>query len=413
MENNEEKVLEEQNQETSVVEEPQPNVTEPVQEETPEVKTDEVKEEKPKKSKAKIIIIILLIIAILVCCYFIFFNNKKEEKTTKNDAKEVKSEYRMTGNDLQAFDLYFMQLENNGKNQVYSPLSIKYALEMLAEGAKGNTKAQLDAVVGDYKARKYTNSKNMSFANAMFIRDKYKTSVKKEYTDLLKEKYYAEVIYDSFTTPDNINKWVSDKTFKMINNLIDDASGNDFFLINALAIDMDWVNQINCASGSKVPCKMLSVTYSHEKLDDEDTRSYHASSPYYLEESDFPKVTFNGKSKVPTSDVMADFNRYDIIKELGEKKIKDTVRPEYQKYLKTEDGKYAEKNVEKYLNQFVEEISKNYNTGDYSTDCYVFEDDSIRVFGKDLKKYDDMTLQYVGIMPKNGNLTDYVKNLKA
>ena len=64
----------------------------------------------------------------------------------------------MSGNSLENFDLYFLKLENEAKNKVYSPLSIKYALEMLAEGSEGNTKKQIEAVVGDYKAKSYPNS---------------------------------------------------------------------------------------------------------------------------------------------------------------------------------------------------------------------------------------------------------------
>ena len=44
---------------------------------------------------------------------------------------------------------------------------------------------------------------------------------------------------------------------------------------------------------------------------------------------------------------------------------------------------------------------------------YVYEDDSIRSFGKDLKEYNGMQLQYVGIMPKSGNLSEYIQNLDA
>ncbi len=375
-----------------------------------------------KKKKRKKLIIILIVLLLLVVggvCYFLFAKKDNKPVSVKNEVKEVKSDYRMSGNGLENFDLYFMKLENGGKNQVYSPLSIKYALEMLAEGADGNSKAQLDGVIGDYKARKYVNSSNMSFANAMFIRDKFKDSVKKDYTDLLKEKYDAEVMYDSFTTPNTINNWVSKKTFKMINNLLNDVSQNDFVLVNALAIDMNWNYQIHWASGSKVPYKKFEVAYIHETIDDNSSGSYHNLTYPYEEENAFPKITFNGKTKIPTSEVMADFNRYDIIKDLGVKKIKDTVRPEYENYLKTDEGisavkeGLAEPNVEKYLDTFVEELKSNYNTGDSSTDFYVYEDDSLRSFAKDLKEYNGMQLQYVGIMPKNGNLTEYVKDLDA
>jgi serine protease inhibitor len=417
-EESKDEVVEEKHEEEKV--EVQEEKNEEVKEDENHIEKDFSETKETKKGNGIIILLVVLILlGALVVCYFLFFKKDNKPVSTKNEVREVKSEYRMSGNGLENFDLYFMKLENGGKNQVYSPLSIKYALEMLAEGANGNSKAQLDAVIGDYKARKYVNSRNMSFANAMFIRNTFKDSVKKDYTDLLKEKYDAEVMYDSFATPNTINNWVSNKTFKMINNLLNDVSQNDFVLVNALAIDMDWNYQIHWATGSKVPNKDFEVNYVHEKLDEDDTMSYHVTTYPYQEDSEFPKITFNGKTKVPTSEVLADFNRYDIVKDLGEQKIKDTVRPEYEKYLKTREGQidvkegWAEQDVDKYLNEFVADLKKNYNTGDSSTDMYVYEDDSIRSFGKDLKEYNGMQLQYVGIMPKSGNLSEYVQNLDS
>ena len=213
--------------------------------------------EEPKKKKTGFIACLLLIIILVLGYVFVYpILNKSGKPTstkTSQENKNVYSEYRITGNALDNFDLYFLKLENEEKNKVYSPLSIKYALEMLAEGAGGETKEQIDNIIGDYSAKKYPNNDHMSFANAMFIRNSFKDSVKSEYTSTLSSKYNAEVIYDEFTSPDNINNWVSNKTFNLINNLIDDVSQNDFFLINALAIDMNWNNQIHCTTGNKIP----------------------------------------------------------------------------------------------------------------------------------------------------------------
>ena len=380
----------------------------------------EVSTEKKKKSKKKVWIIVgivVFLLALLAGILFLLFN-KKENKTSK-PKKEVKSEYRMSGNSLEAFDLYFLQLENEEKNKVYSPLSIKYALEMLAEGADGDTKAQLDAVIGDYKVKKYPNNDHMSFANAMFIRNSFKDNVKEEYTKTLKDKYNAEVIYDEFKDPKTINDWVSNKTFKLIPSLVDDVSGNDFFLINALAIDMNWNNQIHCATGSKatVPCVddgMYSINYAHEKLDDESTTAYSVVDYPYTSEDDFyggytSDNEFNGQKHTKGATVLADYNKYDIIKDLGEEKIREILKPEYEAWLKTEEGK-NDKPLEEGINKFIEELKSNYGKSANSTDFLVHEDDSVKVFAKDLKKYEDMTLQYVGIMPKKEKLNNFVKN---
>ena len=230
---------------------------------------DEKVKKKKGKSKLKIIIIILLIVIVTVVGFYIY--NKKNKGTNNsitNDKTEVSSAYRMSGNGIENFDLSFLKLENKETNVLYSPLSIKYALAMLSTGANGNSKAQIDAIIGDYSFKKYINSNNMSFANAMFIKDSFKDNVKKDYTDKLSSRYDASVIYDSFKTPDKINSFVSEKTFGLINKLFDrDISSNNFFLVNALAIDMEWNKWLQATSQSDYK-DFYNVSYNHEKYND-------------------------------------------------------------------------------------------------------------------------------------------------
>ena len=389
--------------------------------ETTEEKTEEEKVEDigKKKSKGPIILLILLVLLIGIgCSYYLLVINKSdknESKKIENKPKEVKSGYRMSGNSLEEFDLYFLKLENEEKNKVYSPLSIKYALEMLAEGASGETKEQLDAVIGDYVAKSYPNSEHMSFANAMFIKNNFKDSIKSDYTSNLTKKYNAEVIYDEFSTPDNINNWVSNKTFNLVNNLVNDVSRNQFFLVNALAIDMNWNNQIHCATGHDLPCfgtGIYSVSYLHEKLDDDSQEYYDVVEYPYQDEDNFYSGTFNNKEKTKGGKILADYNKYDIIKDLGEDKIKEIIKPEYEEWLQTVEGKGSVP-FDEFIGGFIKELKNNYGRGTNSTDFLVNETDEIKVFAKDLQTYDKTTLQYVGIMPKKDSLADYIKNINA
>ena len=375
-------------------------------------------EVKTKKNGGIIVGVILLLAVFCVGGVFLLKDNiPSKTKKAGVDVKEVKSEYRMSGNSLENFDLYFLKLENEAKNKVYSPLSIKYALEMLAEGSEGNTKKQIEAVVGDYKAKSYPNSEHMSFANAMFIQDTFKDEVKSTYIDTLKNKYNAEVILDPFANPDNINSWVSNKTFKLINNLVDNVDDHVFFLINALAIDMNWKNQIHCATGHQIPCVNnmgYSISYKHEKLDDDSTMNYDVVEyPYSSEDTFFEgyngKNEFNGKENAKGGEILADFNKYDIIKELGEDKIREIITPEYEEWLKTPEGK-GNLPVEEGVNKFINELKENYGKKANSTDFLVNETDNVKTFAKDLDTYDGMTLQYVAIMPKEKELTDFIKD---
>ncbi len=142
-------------------------------------------------------------------------------------------------------DLGFLKLENGKKNLIYSPLSIKYALKMLSEGAGQNTKKEIDNLVGNINLTSYKNiEKVLSLANGIFVRNTYSQYVKDQFKNTLVSKYSAEVISDEFNNAKNVNNWISNKTFNIINNMIkDDVVKNpdlQMLLINALAINMEW-----------------------------------------------------------------------------------------------------------------------------------------------------------------------------
>jgi len=145
------------------------------------------------------------------------------------------------------FDFSFLKMENDKKNMLYSPLSIKYALYMLKEGANGNTFNEINKVVGNTELPKYKSiDKNLSLANGLFIRDSYFKNVEKSYINTLKEKYDAEVVQDEFKDAQNANQWIKDKTLGIIKDMLKDSVVQDpsnlMLLINALAIDMKWNN---------------------------------------------------------------------------------------------------------------------------------------------------------------------------
>ena len=378
---------------------------------------EELIEKKPEKNnstkltndKLKLIIMGLSILALLISIIVViisFINDDKKEPTTiVTDKQEVKSEYRLAGNHLQDFDISFLKLENQESNMIYSPLSIKYALEMLKEGANGTSKQQIEAILGDYKPRKYVNNANMSFANAMFINQLYQTKVKDSYTQSLVDKYYAEVIYDSFESSTNINKWVSDKTFGLINNLLPENQQKEkqFYLVNALAIDMEWNKKIQESNPNAKP---YGVSYQHEKY------SHYIN---ILDLNRKQEMGFNNdKMKVNYLEIGASINKYDILKELGEDNIRSTITNEYNEYLKTNPcGGYPQKDTTTFVESYIKELDSNYNSIKSSTDFEFYTDNDVKVFAKDLKTYENTTLQYVAIMPTNESLKEYVEKTTA
>lgn len=362
-----------------------------------------------KKNKKKKIIILLVVGLFMIggvavfLVYQKYFSSPPKTSTKSSTIKEVYSKYRMDGNGLEDFDLSFLQLENKMENMIYSPLSIKYALAMLREGAEGKSKEQIESVIGEYKNKKYPNNTNMSFANAMFIRNTYKDQIRKEYISNLTNKYNAEVIYDDFANTNNLNSWVSNKTFGLINDLFDDVSANQYILVNALAINMDWNRTIQAEATAK---KLYFINYYHEN---------YSANIYPIMEDNYESIKFNNNSDVKSAEIGASINNYDIIKELGEENIRNTISAKYEEYLQDENSCKTgdEPDVETYLNKYMSELNSNYKRINTSTDFSFYNDDDVKVFSKDLKKYDDTTLQYVAIMPKKEELTNYIDKINA
>ena len=407
---------------------------------------------KNKKFNPKIfaLFLILFLVLVIVLVYFLFmnilknnsFNNESiakpisrtEEKTNVEKAEfKTKNEYALTDNDLSKFDLSFLKFEDNNKNIIYSPLSIKYAFKMLEEGTANNSKEQISSIINTYNLTKYNSNKNMALANAFFIRDSYKNSIKSEYVDKIKANYNADIKFDSFANAQNINEWVNENTLGMIKSLYEDSdvSNFNFALVNSLGIDMEWNH------------KFLEHHYDDDKNITDLVEYSHENVSWETAQEVLYKLPFdNKKSDVSSMKIEASLNNYDIVKELGEDKIKETVKNDFFKWAKSDEVNYVagdldeyfhgdfsdagiEKAFEKYWEEgnesylmeelgkekgYLSEIKQNYGKVDYSTDFSIFVDDSVKVFSKDLKDYNGTTLQYIGIMPQEKELDDFIKD---
>ncbi|MBR3211240.1 MAG: hypothetical protein IKF71_04825 [Bacilli bacterium] len=374
---------------------------------------EEVQEMNPQTKKTSILmitmclslIIMLIVIGVASITAFSQMSDKPEEKKkTEVDKPVKKTAYHLSGNDIDDFDLYFLQIENKKTNMVYSPLSIKYALAMLNEGTAGDSHNQIATVIGDYKAKKYNNNEHMSFANAMFIRNTFQNQIKEDYKTGLQDNYGAEIITDSFNSADNVNSWISNKTFKLINNLLEDSTiqKEDFILVNALAIDMNWNYQLQCSLEHNLPCMSYFVSYHHEDYSD------------YISEiiSDNMKSIIFESKEVQAAEIGVSVNKYDIVKTLGEDKIREEVGSELKEYI-AKGGEMCGESYDDWMNRYIKELDSNYQRMDQSTDFSFYTDDYVDVFAKDLKTYENNTLQYVGIMPKQETLDEYIKDVKA
>ena len=142
-----------------------------------------------------------------------------------------------------------------GKNTCISPLSIAAAFGMVTNGAKGETKAELEALFGAdiatlnaYFAEltsRSVESKELHVANSVWSRNGAVT-VENDFLDIVKNYYNAQVYtadFDSKTVTD-INNWVYNNTRGGIDKIVESIGRSTvMFLINALDFEAEWAQK--------------------------------------------------------------------------------------------------------------------------------------------------------------------------
>ncbi len=149
----------------------------------------------------------------------------------------------------------FKACEESGKNTLISPLSVLFALSMTANGAEGETLAQMESVLGMSKdelnlylysymnklpqAEKY----KLSLANSIWFTDHERFTVNRSFLQTNADYYKADVYKAAFNnqTLRDINNWVKQKTDGMIPEILNEIPADAvMYLINALAFEAEW-----------------------------------------------------------------------------------------------------------------------------------------------------------------------------
>ena len=181
--------------------------------------------------------------------------NKKAMDSAMSEAYE-KFAYRL-----------FTQLPE-GKTRMVSPFSVYVALSMLANGAEGETLAQLDGLLGltadernAYLAAWIEDltkggEGETKFANAdsLWIKNEFEQYVPKTFLDTCAQNYRAAVFSAPMdnSTVEGINAWAKAKTADMIDEIIEELDPYTVMvLMNAIALDAKWVDSFDEAETQK------------------------------------------------------------------------------------------------------------------------------------------------------------------
>ncbi len=197
----------------------------------------------------------------------------------------------------------FQQTRDDNKNSLISPLSVMLALSMTANGAKGETLAQMEALLGgdipmetlnEYlysyiKALPSEKTAKLNSANSIWFRDNGFTA-EKAFLQKNADYYGAEAYKSVFNekTLRDINNWVKKNTDGMIEKIIDDLDPDAvMYLINTVLFDAEWENiykkdevrdgTFTALDGTK---RTASMMYSAEHLYLDDGKAIGFIKPY-------------------------------------------------------------------------------------------------------------------------------------
>lgn len=140
-------------------------------------------------------------------------------------------------------------------NSMVSPLSVLLALAMTANGAEGETLKQMESTLcggvsikelnrycKTYAGQLLNSQKTrFSIANSIWVRDNF--DVREDFLTVNNTFYGASVYKAPFddSTVNDINKWVYDKTQKMIDGVVEEIDEDTvMYLINAIAFEAEW-----------------------------------------------------------------------------------------------------------------------------------------------------------------------------
>lgn len=219
----------------------------------------------------------------------------KPETTAQPDPAQV------TGN-TESFSTRYLtfatdllkQTYQPGKNEMLSPLSILAALTMTENGARGDTLSQMEQVMSNgvsatqhgqelsayMKNLPDTENAHLGIANSIWFKKSDALHIEDDFLSKNTDLFHAEIYEAPFdnTTLKDINTWVSDKTEKMIPqilNKIDESSV--MYLINAVAFDAKWQNPYEKSD-------VQNGIFTRENGTTEDVSLMYSTENFYLED---------------------------------------------------------------------------------------------------------------------------------
>lgn len=221
--------------------------------------------------KKKIVTILLCFMMILPC--IACSNEKEDQKDYPLSQLESDTEIIYCGDtetlqkdieignipiEITDFSVRLLQTElqnaKENENRLLSPFSVLTAMSMLGNGAKGETKTQIEEVMGisidnlnafisRYMQELSKEKTRFHMANSIWLTEDNRFTVKESFLKTNKDYYDADIFQKPFnqTTVSEINQWIDENTEGLIKEVLDEIPKDAvMYVINALVFDAKW-----------------------------------------------------------------------------------------------------------------------------------------------------------------------------
>lgn len=282
--------------------------------------------------------------------------NLMNEISAQNVTEKKADEKFISAQMAFSMDVFKKSVKDSGtENVLVSPLSVQTALAMTANGAKGETKTEMENVLAkgmslnDLNSYLYTYRKSLTdksesklhIANSIWFRDdSERLDVNENFLQTNADYYGADTFKSSFdnSTVKDINDWVSNNTDKMIDKIVDDISVDTvMYLINALSFDAQWENEYKSSD-------IYDGKFTDFSDKSQDVKMMKSNESYYLEDENakgFIKNYKNGEysfaALLPNEDT--DINTY--IENMNSQDLLDTLKNKKETTVYTQTPKFS------------------------------------------------------------------------
>ncbi len=197
-----------------------------------------------------------------------FLGSCTDNAVPESVSVEIPAEFSAKTNHF-ALDFWRSYEKENGGTYFLSPLSLNVALGMLMNGAEGETRAEIQKMLGFSDADMSTVNAHYeeliqklpnvdpkvknTMANSMWHRANF--PVEATYVDALKKSFSAEIFGEDFNSPatvSKINAWAAKHTENKIQKVIERIDPQHvLYLMNALYFKGDWTQKFDTKNSFK------------------------------------------------------------------------------------------------------------------------------------------------------------------